>query len=173
MTISNVYRTQPLTACSGISELLDDIHPIYKKLVERNKIPSNCLAVRPTINDFEFIINELVNELSASYKKTEERLRGTSNDINFCLKTSTILKINNAPAGIFITYPLPTNREIYVYGVTVTKNWRKTWATVFLKYHSFKYLHKAGIKIIRYQIFEENKDTLKHANRVNSTFSLD
>ncbi len=61
----------------------------------------------------------------------------------------------------------------FAYVIIVDVNWRRTWATTYLKYHSFKHLLSCGFEEIAFQAFNGNHDTLKHARRVGAKITAD
>lgn len=61
----------------------------------------------------------------------------------------------------------------YIYAVIVDPRWHRTWATVYLKYHSLACLLSAGFDKIAFQALAGNSDTLKHAKKVGAEIVAD
>ncbi|MGC2237396.1 MAG: hypothetical protein WA584_14630 [Pyrinomonadaceae bacterium] len=158
----------------NVVRMLENLQPTYNKLLKRRKIPENAQASVIFSQYFPALI-DLHQDLFRDVKPLEvaERLRGTSRIVNYCHTTSTVLLLAEQVVGVTLVLSRKHSTMAYVYAVIINSHHRRSWATVYLKYHSLRRLLAAGIDEIAFQAFAGSRDTLNHARKVGARIVAD
>jgi hypothetical protein len=158
---------------ADLSRVLLGLQPNYDRLLIHRKIPSGAFVSGLCQPYFPRIIalHQLV--MPANYEEVALRLQGLSHGVNYCQRTSTLLLFEHKPIGVTLVLSKKRYPLAYLYIVVVAPEWRRTWATVYLKYHSISRLLSAGFTQIAFQAFGGHPDTLRHAQKVGAKSVVD
>jgi hypothetical protein len=158
---------------ADLSRVLLGLQPSYDRLLVHHKIPSGAFVSRISPAYFPAIIalHQLVTP--DNHDEVALRLRGLSHVLNYCQRTSTLLLLDKKPIGVTLVLSRKNYPLAYLYLIVVAPEWRRTWATGYLKYHSISHLMSVGFTKIAFQAFGGHPDTLKHAKKVGATSVVD
>ena len=147
---------------------VDDLHRLNEKLRRHGKVPTDASAEVVASKYFKEITELHVQEFPIPEFEVYRRLNGKSKVINYFLRGSYVLLVENEVKGFFLTVAQPISTEIFIYSVSISTDLRRTWATAFLKYEALRKLKAMGIYKVRFQALANNRDTIKHAERVGA-----
>lgn len=147
-------------------DALNNIAPIYEKLMENRKIPEAVRMECIQSNHFKDILSIHQELIVINESELTLRLKNESNTVNYCHKLSTVFYFNNNLIGTCLVLNNTIDKSAYLYGLIIRPNYRRTWATVYVKYHSLEHLHNSGFVSIAFMAHENNADTLKHAQKI-------
>jgi len=156
-----------------LSEVLSGLQPTYDRLLIRNKIPGGAFICGISPSYFPAIIALHQSALPDKFDEVALRLEGNSKVVNYCQRTSTLLVFDEKPIGVTLVLAKKNRPLVYLYVIVVAPEWRRTWVTVYLKYHSISRLIDAGFTEMAFQAFGGHADTLKHAVKVNAKSVVD
>lgn len=153
---------------ANVSEILAALQPTYDKLLTHRKVPGGARASRLSQAYHPSVIALHRWTFDDERSEVALRLSGDSRVVNYCEQTSTLLLLDEEVVGVTLVLSKKNHSMAYVYAVIVEPRLRHTWATAYLKYHSFAHLFSAGFDEIACQAFEGNRDTLSHAKKVGA-----
>ncbi len=158
---------------ADVGKVILDLKQIYDKLLRRGKIPNNASISRLSPNYLSSTVDLYQSTFNHESSEVLLRFSGDSCIINFCYQTSTLLLLDHKVIGTTLVLKKKYEGIAFIYAVIVDCNWRHTWATTYLKYHSFKHLLSCGYEEVAFQALNDNHDTLKHARKVGAKIIAD
>lgn len=158
---------------ADLSRVLLGLQPSYDRLLIHRKIPigASVSGISPAYFPAIFDLHQSLTP--DNYTEVALRLRGHSHVVNYCQQTSTLLLRDKKLIGVTLVLSKKNYPLAYFYLIVVAPEWRRTWATVYLKYHSISRLMSAGFTKIAFQAFGEHPDTLRHAQKVGAKSVVD
>jgi hypothetical protein len=170
----SLQSAKPTIIVTSVSAMFLNLQSTYDKLLTRRKIPENVRVLGISTEHFPAII-DLHQSLFNKIDRPEvlRRLSGNSDIVNYCKETSTLLLLKNKVIGVTIVLSKRSAALAYVYAVIIDPGYRRTWATVYLKYHSLACFLSSGIEEIAFQAFAGNLDTINYAQKVGAKIVAD
>lgn len=155
------------TFSANLKRLIDDVEPLIRKLEERGKIPDNASVARISRQDFP-VIAELHSLLIPIVTETLSQRFEDEETPSYSSRFSRVLKVGEQVVGCCLFLSGSSANSVFLFAVVIDPTLRRTWANAWLKYKTFHHLTNCGIETILFEAFENNADTINHANRVGA-----
>lgn len=153
---------------ASVLALKQDLKPTIIRLQQKHKIPTGALLSEIKPHDFHDVARLHSLLLPIDVETLTDRMQDVMMRPSYSKDLSVVLKIGEKCVGCSLFLSSTSDQSAYLFAIIVSPSLRKTWATAWLKYMTFKHLLNCDIATILFEAYSENADTIKHANRVDA-----